>query len=153
VNPELHVLTQVNREVANYTRAVARGDFTSLYTALGAAEQRRRTLQAELARLDGNQPAVLQVTPAALERHLEGMTEKLRRGVNGKAREAIQQSVARIPVGVDGNLTIEAKPEGPLGVEGTHAHSGDTREEIPMIRQAISSSSSRQIVLKTAAYG
>jgi hypothetical protein len=46
------------------------------------------------------------------------MTEKLRSGVNGKVREAIQQSVARILVGADGSVTIEAKPGGLLGVEG-----------------------------------
>jgi hypothetical protein len=40
VNAELHALTQVNREIANYTRAIARGDFTSLDAALGAAAQR-----------------------------------------------------------------------------------------------------------------
>ncbi len=83
---ELYALTQVNREIANDTRAVARGNFTSLDAALGAAEQRRTTLQAELAKLDGYQPAVFHLTPAALERHLEGMTEKLRSEVNGKVR-------------------------------------------------------------------
>jgi hypothetical protein len=62
--------------------------------------------------------AVLQFAPAALERHLQGMTEKLRSGVNGKVREAIQQSVARILMGVDGSLTIEAKADGLLGLEG-----------------------------------
>jgi hypothetical protein len=61
---------------------------------------------------------VIQLTPAALERHLEGTTEKLRSGVHGKVRGAIQQSVARILVGVDGSLTIEAKPGGLLGLEG-----------------------------------
>ncbi len=60
---------------------------------------------------------VIQLTPAALERHLQGMTEKLRSGVNGRVREAIQQSVARILVGADGSLTIEARPYGLLGVE------------------------------------
>jgi hypothetical protein len=147
-------LTLVEREIANYTRAIAKGDFASLEHALAAAEQRRTTLQAELAQLNGNeQAAVVQLTPAALERHLQGMTEKLRSGVTGKVREAIQQSIARILVDVDGSLTIEAKPEGLLGVEGTHAHSGDTRQETPMIRQAISSSSGRQFMVKTAAYG
>ncbi len=53
--------------------------------------------------------------PAALERHLQGMTEKLRSGENGKLREAIEQSVARIVVGGDGSLTIEAKPGGYSG--------------------------------------
>ncbi len=88
-----------------------------------------------------------------LERHLQGMTEKLRSGVNGKLREAIQQSVARILVGVDGSLTIEAKPEWLLGVEGTHPHLRDAREESPMTRQAISSSSGRQFMVKATAYG
>jgi hypothetical protein len=84
-------LVMVNREITNYTRAVGRGDLTSLETALTAAEQRRAALQAELAQLDGSKlPAVVQLTPAALERHLQGMTEKLRSGVNGKVREAIQ---------------------------------------------------------------
>jgi hypothetical protein len=146
-------LTLVDREIANYTRAVAKGDFSSLEQAIAASEQRRTTLQAELAKLDGGQPsAVLQLTPAALARHLEGMTEKPRSGVNGKVREAIQQSVARILVGAGGVVTLETKPDGLLGVEGAHAHSGDTQEESPMIRQAISSSSDRQFMVKTAAY-
>ncbi len=46
-------LIQVNREIENYARAVARGHFTSLDAPLGAAEQRRAILQAELAQLDG----------------------------------------------------------------------------------------------------
>jgi hypothetical protein len=147
-------LGQVEREIANYTRAVARGNFASLESALRAAEQRRTDLQAELARLDGNQQtAVLQLTPAALAQHHQGQTEKLRSGENGKVREAIEQSVARILVGGDGSLTIEAKPGGRLGVEGTHAYSGDTREEGPTIRQAISSADGRQFMVKTAAYG
>jgi hypothetical protein len=112
------MLTLVTREIETYGRAVARGDFASLERALGAAEHRRATLQAELAQLDGSQqPAVVQLTPAMLERHLHGTTEKLRGGANGKDREAIQQSIARILVGVDGSLTIEAKPGGLLGVE------------------------------------
>jgi hypothetical protein len=44
--------------------------------------------RAELARLGGNrQAAVKQLTPAALARHLEGITEKLRSGVSGKVRK------------------------------------------------------------------
>ncbi len=35
-------LTQEEREIVNYTRAIARGDFASLETALTTAEQRRR---------------------------------------------------------------------------------------------------------------
>jgi hypothetical protein len=110
-------LALADREIANYTRAIAKGDFSSLEQALTAAEQRRASLQAELAKLDGNQPDVLQLTPAVLARHLDGMTEKLRSGVNGKVREAIQQSVARMLVGADGTITVETKPEGLLGVE------------------------------------
>ncbi len=111
-------LTLVDRQIANFTRAIGKGDFSSLDQALGAAEQRRTTLQAELARLNGHQEsAVVQLTPAALERHLQGMTEKLRSGVNGKVRETIQQSIARILVGGDGSLTIEAKMDGLLGLE------------------------------------
>jgi hypothetical protein len=118
-------LTQVDREIANYTRAIAKGDFASLEQALGAAEQRRATLQAELAQLDGNQqPAVVQLTPVALERHLEGMTEMLRSGVNGKVREAMEQTIARIRVGMDGTQTLEVKPDGLLGLEGRVAQSG-----------------------------
>jgi hypothetical protein len=76
-------LTLVNRAIEDSGRAVARGDFTSLERALAAAEQRRATLQAELAQLDGSQhPAVVQLTPAMLERHLGGMTDKPRSGVN-----------------------------------------------------------------------
>jgi len=142
-------LTQVDREIANYTRAIAKGDFSSLEQALGGAEQRRATLQAELARLDGNQPAVLQLTPAALERHLEGMTEKLRSGVNGKVREAIQQSVARILVGVDGTVTLETKPDGLLGVERIHVRL-DGEEEGRIIQQTLPSSSGRRWKVTTA---
>jgi hypothetical protein len=59
-------------------RVIAREDFTSLDAALAAAEQRRATLQAELARLDGSQqPPVVHLTSAMLEGNLQGMTEKL----------------------------------------------------------------------------
>jgi hypothetical protein len=50
-------LVQVNREIANYTRAIASGDFSSLDATLGAAECRRAALQAELAGLDGRRQA------------------------------------------------------------------------------------------------
>jgi hypothetical protein len=36
--------TAVKREIANYTRAIARGDFASLEVALAVAENRRTTL-------------------------------------------------------------------------------------------------------------
>jgi hypothetical protein len=48
------------------------------------------------------------------------MIEKLRSGVNGKVREAIQQSITRILVGVDGTVTLETKPDGLLGVKAIH---------------------------------
>ena len=122
-------LAQVDRQIANYTRAVARGEFASLEVALGAAEQRRATLQAELARLDGKQQSgIIQRTPAALEHHLQGMTEKLQSGVNGKVREAIEQTVARILVGVNGSPMIEAKPGGLLGMEEYLCQVGDRKE-------------------------
>ncbi len=137
-------LTLVDREIANFTRAIAKGDFSSLEQALTAAEQRRATIQAELAKLDGGQPsAVIQLTPTALERHLQGMTEKLRSGVNGKVREAIQQSVARILVGVDGSLTIEAKPGGLLGLEGNLGQVGD-REDPTLLALTTLSTAGRQ---------
>jgi hypothetical protein len=41
-------------EITAHLRAVALGDFTSLATALGVAEQRRVSLQAELTKLDGH---------------------------------------------------------------------------------------------------
>jgi hypothetical protein len=116
-------LAQVEQQIANYTRAIARGDFALREVALGAAEQRWPTLQAELAQLDGKQQtAIVQLTPSALEHRLQGMTEKVRSGVKGKVREAIEQSVARILVGVDGSLTAETKPGGLLGLEHGVAH-------------------------------
>ena len=61
--------------------------------------------------------AASELTQAALERHLQGMAEKLRSGENGKVREGIQQAIARTVVAVDGSLTIEAKSGGLLGLE------------------------------------
>ena len=137
-------LTQLDREIANYTRAIAKGDFSSLEQALAAAEQRRTTLQAELAQLDGGQPStVIQLTPAALERHLQGMTEKLRSGVNGKVREAIQQSVARILVGGDGTVTLETKPDGLLGVKAIQVRL-DGEKEGGLLQQSFHSASDRR---------
>ncbi len=136
-------MVQVNREIANYTRAIGKGDFSSLEQALKAAEQRRSTLQADLARLEViQQPAVVQLTSAKLERHLQGMTEKLRCGVNGKVREAIQQSVDRILVGVDGGLTAR-RSRGLLGLEGHNAQVGD-RELPTLLAPAPCSATRRQ---------
>jgi hypothetical protein len=144
-------LTQVEREIANYRRAVARGDFRSLEAALGAAERRQTALQAELTRLEGTQqPAVVQITPARLERHWQGLTEKLRSGVNGKVREAIQQTVTRILVGVEGSLTIEARPGGLLGLDGNITQ-GDCQEEGDLLEHDIVSPGGRQWKVITAA--
>ena len=71
------------------------------------------------------------------------MTEKLRSGVNGKVREAIQQSVARILVGGDGNVTLETKPDGLLGVKAIHVRL-DGEEEAGLIQQSFHSSSDRR---------
>ncbi len=137
-------LTLVDREIANYTRAIAKGDFSSLEQALAAAEQRRASLQAELAKLNGGQPsAVIQLTPAALELHLQGITEKLRSGVNGKVREAIQQSVERILVGADGAVTLETKPDGLLGMGAIHVRL-DGEEEGGLLQQTHTLSSGRR---------
>ena len=69
--------------------------------------------------MNGSQrPTAVQFNPAALERHLQGMAEKLCSGENGKVREGIQHSVARILVGGDGSLTIKAKPGELLGGDG-----------------------------------
>ncbi len=46
-------LAQVDRQIANIRGPFCGGQFASLETALGAAEQRRATLQADLAQLDG----------------------------------------------------------------------------------------------------
>ncbi len=40
--------------------------------------------------------------------------------MTGRVREAIQQSVAWILVGVDGTVTVETKPDGLLGVKAIH---------------------------------
>jgi hypothetical protein len=83
-------LAHVNREIANYTRAVARGDFVSLEGALKDAETRRATLVAELEEIQRKQaPGMLQVMPAVLHQHLQGLTEKLRKesGTGKKARK------------------------------------------------------------------
>jgi hypothetical protein len=112
-------------EFAKSSRAAARGDFSSLETALTSAERRRATLQAELAQLDGGQQSAgIPLTPAALERHLEGMAEKLRSGDTGRVREAIRATIENTMVGEDGTLTLAVKPEGLLGAQTAIAHSG-----------------------------
>jgi hypothetical protein len=64
----------------------------------------------------GREPTICRdpVDPAALEHRLEGMTKKLRSGVNGKVREVIQQTISRILVSDDGALRVEARADGSL---------------------------------------
>ena len=114
-----------NYEINNFTRAVARGDFASLEGALKAAETRRTTLLAELESLEQvRAPGVLQLTPAALEHHLQELVQELRSGIQGKVRDAIERTVGKITVDADGTMTIEARPDGLLGVEGRFAPLG-----------------------------
>ena len=58
------------------------------------------------------------MTPGALERHLQGLTDELRSGVRGKMRDAIERTVGKIVVDANGTMTIEARPDGLLGIEG-----------------------------------
>ncbi len=137
-------LAQVEREITNYTRAVAHGEFASLETVLAGAESRRATLRAELAALEQAQPmGVVQLTPAALQHHLQGLIEKLRSGVAGRVREAIEQSVAQIVVAADGTMTLVAKPDGLLGMEGSMASLGRW-ESGPIMERTIRSVTGRQ---------
>jgi hypothetical protein len=46
--------------------------------------------------------------------------------------EAIQQPLARILVGGDGSITIEAQPGGLLGLDGNFAQL-ECREELPLL--------------------
>ena len=70
-------LTRFNREIANFTRAIGRGDFASLEGALKEAEARRVAVTAELTEIERKQaPGMLQIPPAVLKQHLEGLTER-----------------------------------------------------------------------------
>ncbi len=69
--------------------------------------------------------------------------------MTGRVREAIQQSVAWILVGVGGSLTIAAKPGGLLGVEGNLGQLG-SREEPVLIEQDGPYAAGRQWKLITA---
>ncbi len=71
-----------------------------------------------------------------------GMIEQVCGGVNGKVREAIQQSIARIQVGVDGSLTAK-RSRGLLGLEGHNAQAGD-REHPTLLAPAPCSGTRRQ---------
>jgi hypothetical protein len=85
-------LGRVEREIENFVQAVGRGDFASLEGALKAAEARREVLRREIEEAENTRRGMLQLTPQALERHLEGMMEKLRSGIAGRVREAIRAS-------------------------------------------------------------
>ena len=111
-------LTQTEREITNYTRAVARGHFASLEQALQAAEARRATLQHELAQRPGAEPGAVQLTRPALLQRLTGLTETLRGADPARLRDAIETAVARIVVADDGGLALDVKPAGLLGDQG-----------------------------------
>jgi hypothetical protein len=77
--------------------------------ALRAAERRRTTLQADLPRRDRNRRAArIQLPHSALKRHPDGTVERLRSGVPREVRDAIEPSISRILLGLDGGLTIAA---------------------------------------------
>jgi hypothetical protein len=57
-----------------------------------------------------------------MDHHLQERAENPRNVVHGKVREAIQQCVARILLGVDRSLTIEARPGGLIGLKGNLGH-------------------------------
>jgi len=76
------------------------------------------------------------------------MTEKLRSGVNGKVREAIQQTVTRILVSVDGSLTMEANPRGLLGLEATSLPPVDRRDSTSVMADSVRSGNDRTWRLK-----
>jgi hypothetical protein len=118
-------LTRVEREIANFTRAVATGDFSSLEGALTAAEARRATLLAEMVEVEKvRAPGALQLTPAALDRYLQALVQELGSGVQGTVRDALERTVGKITVERDGTMTIETKPDGLLGIEGRFAPLG-----------------------------
>ena len=112
-------LARVEREIVNFTRAVAKGDFASLEGALKDAETRRAALRAEVVAVEQvRAPGVLQLTPAALDRYLQALVQELRSGVQGKVRDAVERTVGKITVGIDGTMTIEARTDGLLGIDG-----------------------------------
>jgi hypothetical protein len=71
------------------------------------------------------------------------MTEKLRSGVDGKVREAIPQSVARILVGGDGTVRLETKLGGLLAVKAIPVRL-NSEGEGGRIQQCVQSSSDRR---------
>jgi hypothetical protein len=113
-------LEQVDRQIAIYTQAIAWGELISLKADRGAAEQHRANLHTQVAQLDGKpQTAIIPRMSAALEHRLQGMTETLRSGVTGKDREAIEQSVVRIVVAVNGSMRNKENLGGLPGVDRT----------------------------------
>ncbi len=108
-----------------------------------AAEARREILWREIEEAETTRRGMLQLTPQALERHLEGLTDKLRSGITGRVQEAIRASVEKIVVREDGSLTLVVKPEGLLGTQTAMATSG-CQEAGPMLERAIQSGNGRQ---------
>lgn len=82
----------------------------------------RATLLTEVAEVEKvRAPGVLQLTPTALDRYLQALVQELRSGIQGKVRDALERTVGKITVDMDGTMTIEAKPDGVLGIEGPFA--------------------------------
>ncbi len=111
--------------------------------ALKAAEARREVLRREIEEAENIRRGMLQLTPQVLERHLEGLVEKLRSGMTGRVREAIRASVKKILVSEDGSLTLEVRPEGLLGAQTAIADSG-CRKTGPILERTIPSNTGRQ---------
>ena len=136
-------LGRVDREIEHFVQAVGRGDFASLEGALKGAEARREVLRSEIEETERTRRGMLQLTPQALVRRIEGMVEKLRSGMTGRGREAMRASAEKILVGEDGSLTVEVKREGLLGTQTVVAASGD-RWSGPMLERSIRSGTGRQ---------
>ena len=96
-------------------QAIGRGDFASLEGALKAVEASREILRHETEEAEKARRGMLELTPQVLERHLEGLVEKLRSGVTERVQEAIRATVEKILVGRDGTVTLDIKPQGLLG--------------------------------------
>ena len=80
--------------------------------------------------------------PRRVGRHRQRLDETIPSGVNGKDWEAIQQSSARILVVVDGTVTLQMKPDGPLGVKAVHV-GFDGEEAGGLMRESVHSSRDR----------
>ena len=77
------------------------------------------------------------------DRHLEGLTEKLRSGDTGRGREAIRATIENNMVGEDGTLTLTVKLEGLVEAQTAIAHSG-CRGSGPIMERTIRSVTGKQ---------